>query len=341
MTPRLRYNPVMDSLTFLERTPKGKPQPLYVVPGDEDFLKRQVIAKLRRWTLGDANDDFACSIHAGEKASFADVFDELQTLPFFGERRLVIVERADTFVTKARPLLEKTVGKLPASGVLVLEVKSWPKTTKLAKLVDPAVTIECKAPATYRMPPWCVQWMTSQYGKQLSTQAAQLLVDLIGGEMGQLDQELVKLSVYVGNKPRVDVDDVDKLVGRSRGENTWKIFDAIAEGKPAQALGIVDRLFDQGEEPLRLLGAFSMQLRRLAQAARLHAQGKPLSVALEQAGVAPFAVKGAEQQVKHLGRRRLEKLYDWLLEVDLGIKGNSQLPPRTLIERLVVNLARK
>jgi DNA polymerase-3 subunit delta len=183
--------------------------------------------------------------------------------------------------------------------------------------------------------------MTGQYGKQLTAAAAQALVDLVGGDMGLLDQELNKLSVYVGAGKRVDADDVDRLVGRSRGENTWKIFDALAESKPGVALGIVDRLFDQGEEPLRLLGAFSMQLRRLAQAARLHQQGRPLGAALEAAGVAPFAVRGAELQLKHLGRRRLEQLYDWLLEADLGLKGNSQLPPRTLIERLVVRLARK
>src|SRR4051794_24877400 len=109
----------MDSLTFLESAPRGKPKPLYVVAGDEDFLKRHVIQKLRRWALGEGGDDFGCSTHAGDRATFADVFDELQTLPFFGERRLVIVERADPFVTKARPLLEKAVARLPPSGVLV------------------------------------------------------------------------------------------------------------------------------------------------------------------------------------------------------------------------------
>ena len=49
---------------------------------------------------------------------------------------------------------------------------------------------------------------------------------------------------------------------------------------------------------------------------------------------------GLEQQLRHLGRRRLDRLYDWLLEADLGLKGSSQLPPRTLLERMVVQLAR-
>jgi hypothetical protein len=46
-------------------------------------------------------------------------------------------------------------------------------------------------------------------------------------------------------------------------------------------------------------------------------------------------------QMRHLGQRRLARLYDWLLEVDLGSKGGSQLPERVLFERLIVRMARK
>src|SRR5262249_44650802 len=170
--------------------------------------------------------------------------------------------------------------------------------------------------------------------------AAELLVNLIGADMGQLDQELTKLALYVGPADRIDSGDVDKLVGCSRAENTWKIFDAIAQGQPAEALAILDRALDQGEEPIRILGAFSMQLRRLAQAARLAQMGQPLRAALEQVGVSSYNLKGCEQQLRYLGRRRIDRLYDWLLETDLGLKGSSQLPARTLLEKLVVRLAR-
>ena len=76
----------------------------------------------------------------------------------------------------------------------------------------------------------------------------------------------------------------------------------------------------------------------------VHAAGdwrERVSVALEQAGVPAFTIKAAQEQMKHLGRRRLERLYDWLLEIDQGVKGASPLPPRTQLERLVVRLARK
>jgi DNA polymerase III subunit delta len=329
----------MDSLAFLQNPAQAKMQSIYVLHGDEDFLKRQVLLALRVLVLGAEDNSFGLSAYAGDKAEFAAVHDELQTLPFLGSRRLVIVENADPFVTNFRPLLEKYAGQPAATGVLALDVKTWPSNTRLAKLVPSDGTIVCKAPTAYKLSDWCVQWAAARHGKQLTAPAARLLVDLVGAEMGQLDQELLKLAIYVGNAKRIGEEDVDKLVGSSRAENMWKIFDAIGAGQSGEALRILDRLFDQGEEPLRILGAFSAQLRRLAQVARLHEQGQPLPAAMNEAGVLPFAQRSTEQQLRHLGRGRVDQLYDWLVETDLGLKGSSQLPPRTLLERLVVRLA--
>lgn len=330
----------MDSMAFLERIDRLKLRPLYVVHGDEAFLKAEVIRAIRKRALDGEGDDLAASVHEGETAQLAEVCDELETVPFFGSRRLVLVEGADPFVSKFRAALEKKIAKLPASGVLILELKSFPSNTRLYKLIADESSIACKAPAAYRLSQWCAQWCPARHGKQISSQAASLLVDLIGPEMGQLDQEMEKLAIYIGERGRIEPMDVDKLVGQSRAENTWKIFDAIGAGEPAAALAILERLFEQGEEPMRLLGAFSMQLRRLAQAARLVVHGRPMASALERVGVPPFAIENAQKQLKHLGRLRALKLYDGLLELSVGFRGGSPLPERTQLERFIVQLAR-
>ena len=83
---------------------------------------------------------------SGAGHSLADVLDELFTLPFFSRRRLVVVEEADTFVTKHRKDLEAYVGSPSASGTLLLQVKVWTATTNLAKLVDKVgLAIDCNA----------------------------------------------------------------------------------------------------------------------------------------------------------------------------------------------------
>jgi DNA polymerase-3 subunit delta len=335
------YNAWMDAFAFIQRKPSGKPQPVYVVHGDEDFLKRQALAALRRWIAGGDEGGMGYSSYPGDKADFATIHDELRTLPFLSTSRLVVVDNADPFVTKHREALEKYVKSPAEHGVLALEVKSWPSNTRLAKAIEGAAVLVCKSLAPHKLPDWCVQWAQTNHGKQLTVPAAKLLVDLVGAEMGLLDQELAKLAIYVGDAAKIDAPDVDRLVGSSREENTFKIFDAIGNGQAGEALTILDRLFDQGEDAMAVLGAFSYQLRRLAQIARSHQQGMPVGVAMERAGVPPFAQRGCEQQLRHIGLRRANRLYDWLLETDIGMKGGSQLPPRTLLERLVVRLARK
>lgn len=331
----------MEALPFLAGVAKAKLGPLYVLHGDEAFLKRHATRAILKKALGDEADGQSISTYAGDKAIFAEVFDDLDTVPFFDPRRVVMVENADPFVTKYRSELEGRVGHLPDTGVLILDVKTWAANTRLAKMVDNAVTIVCKAPDSRELPRWCSDWCAKQYGKPITPDAARLLTELVDPEMGLLDQELLKLSIYVGDRSRIEFADVDKIVGNNRAQNIWKIFDAIGTGNSRDALAMVDRLLDQGEEPIRIVGAISFQLRKLAVAARLTSQGISLGAAIAQAGVPPFGQRAAETQIRHLGRRRLDRLFDWLMQLNLDLRGNSPLSPRTVLECFVLKLTRK
>jgi DNA polymerase-3 subunit delta len=336
----------MDALAFIEKNGNVRRQPVYVLSGDEDFLKRRVLAILVPLVVGDADPEYAVTTYAGDKADFSTVRNELDSVSFFSERRLVVVDQADPFVTEFRPQLEAYVAAPSELGVLVLDVKSFPANTKLAKAVPEAAHIVCKAPDERKLPAWlptwCVTWCQSQYGKKLTMQAAQMLVELVGPTMGVLDQELQKLKEFVGGRPTIDIKDVDELTGRSREANVFKIMDAIGDGQPATALKILAELFEEGNEPLGLLGALGYQLRRIARVARMHKQGMSMEEAMGKAGVGNWAQARAatQKQMRHLGWNRLDKIYDWLLEVDGGLKGGSPLPERLQVERLVVRLAK-
>jgi len=206
----------MDSLTFLKGAAKAKPRPIYVLHGDEHFLKRRVLAVLRTLVLGTEDDGFGLSSRDGDKANWTEIHDELETLPFLSSRRLVVIDRAEPFVTRERPRLEKYFAEPSKTGVLVLDVQSWSATTKLAKLLPETATIVCKAPAAQKLPEWCVEWCQSQHGKPITLAGARLLVDLVGSDMGLLDQEMAKLAAYVGDRVRIDSPDVDQLVA-----NNW------------------------------------------------------------------------------------------------------------------------
>lgn len=334
----------MDALQFLDKAAKPKRQPVVALVGDEDFLKRRARDKLIAAALGDADPAFAVSVYPGDKLDFSTVRNDLDTRPFLAPCRVVVVDAADKFVSDNREALERYVAKPSADGVLILDVtaKTFAPTTKLAKALPDAAKIACKAPPEAKLADWCVAWAKAAHDAKLTADAAGLLVELVGTAMGQLDQEIEKLAVAVGPKAAIKPEDVDRLVERTREANVFHILDAIGDGKPAVALGLLGRAFADGEDPMGVFARLAYQLRKLAAVGRLIGEGQTLGAAMDAAGVKNWGDVRLkfERQVRWLGRRRLDKLSEWLVELDLGLKGGNPLPERVQVERLVVRLAR-
>ena len=82
----------MDALEFVGKESKSRRQQIYVLTGDEDFLKRRVLEKLLPQLLGESDPEFAVANYPGDKAEFSTIRNELETLPFLSERRIVIVD---------------------------------------------------------------------------------------------------------------------------------------------------------------------------------------------------------------------------------------------------------
>ncbi len=106
---------------------------IYVIAGKEESLVnaecRELLEELlepehRATGLFDAD---AASVSASE------VLDELRTVPFLTDKRVVVIKDADDFISKNRQLLEKYFDNPSPTGVLVLTVSSWSAQTKLAK----------------------------------------------------------------------------------------------------------------------------------------------------------------------------------------------------------------
>ncbi|MEN6450715.1 MAG: DNA polymerase III subunit delta [Thermoguttaceae bacterium] len=335
------------ALDYLGKPEKYPPKPVCAVFGDESFLRRQVILGLRAAVLGGDEGDFSLSTFEGRGAVLRDVLDDLATLAMFGAgRRLAVVEEADPFVSRYRAELEDYVARPSATGVLVLDVNSLPSNTRLYKsIAAEGLLIDCGTPAGGRLTKWLSDWARQRQNVQLPAAAADMLVETIGPELGLLDQELAKLALLAGEDRKITPEMVKRSVGGWRTKTTWEMLDAAMDGNVPEAMLQLDRLLASGEQPVGLLGQISASLRRLAAATRLIVQAETagrrpnLRSALEQAGVRSFVLQKTERQLKLLGRHRGVQLYRWLLEADLDLKGESTMPPRLILERLIVRMA--
>jgi DNA polymerase III subunit delta len=339
----------LDALDFLARPGKHPPLAVCVLFGDESFLKRQVLSAIKLAVLSGEDAEFSASAFDGREAALRDVMDALATRVLFGGgRHLVVVGEADDFVSANRPALEDYAKQPKQASVLVLDCNSWPSTTRLYKaLAESGLQIECRFPPPARLVKWLTAWSGTQHRATLEPEAAERLAETVESDLGLYDQELAKLASLAGVDGTITAAMVEEVVGGWRAKTAWEMLDAALEGNTRAAMRQLDRLLLAGEVPIALLAQISSSLRRLAAAARIvvEAEGArratSLRQALQEAGVKPFLLGKVEPQLRTLGRARASKLYRWLLEADLALKGASSSPARSrlVLERLIVRLA--
>lgn len=332
----------MLAIDFLESPAGHKTGPVVVVYGKERFLKLEAIKEVSRAVLGPESDDLSLTRLPGPETDLKTVVDSLLTVSMWNPRQVVLVEDADEFVSAFREGLEAYLERPAKKAVLLLDVKSWPNNTRLAKkVVAIGLPLDCGELKGAPLLGWITKSCQSRHRKKIDRQAAQLLVDLAGSELGLLDQELAKLAAYVGAAPAIDTTAVERLVGGWKTETTWKMLDAVRDGQMATALELLDKLVISGEHALKLVGGINYVFRPVAKATELSRQGTSLPEALTAGGVKPFNVQAMIPYLKRIGRTRAERILTWLLAADLDLKGASALPDRIVVERLLAQLAGK
>jgi DNA polymerase III subunit delta len=332
----------MNALDWLSAVDKPVIRPVFAVYGDDSYLIRESIRAIAQALFtSDEERESGISRFPGPTSSLANVLDEVSTLPFFSRRRLVIVEEADTFVSKYRRELETYAGHTSDSGTLVLQVKQWTATTKLATLVEKVGTsINCASPRERELALWLTQFARTRHDVQLSADAARLLIELAGAEAGILAAEVEKLAVYVGETGKVELADIVMMVGAGRVETIWNTLDAATTGNARIALEHLDNLLAAGEQPTPMLAAMSANLVKLHRAGRLRATARlPLDEACRIAGIPSFAAEKTRKQHAHLGPGRVDRLPARLLKADIDLKGGSVLDPRMILEILLIELS--
>ncbi|MFM7186086.1 MAG: DNA polymerase III subunit delta [Planctomycetota bacterium] len=347
----------LDILAAPDNWVLGEPS-LVVLHGDEPFLVLHVLDLLRtRLCPDEADRTWAWrEFDGGSDLDPRDVFDEAATIPMFATAtRAAIVRSADAFVTANRDRLEGiATADRGRRGLVVLEVKSFPANTRLAKAVaKQGLAIDTSLPAKADLGGWVRSWAASRHGITLAAATAQRLIERLGGTLGQIDQALARLAAATdaaARKKPIPPEAVDDVAGSPQERTAWGMVDAAAGGDTPRALRELADLLDSGENPIGIAAQIAAVLRRLSTAARLLAlpanAGRPAGVeqALREAGVAawPKALAQAKESLQQLGPARARRLPVWLLDLDLSLKGEASrgLRARLALERLFCKMAR-
>lgn len=312
---------------------------IYVIAGKEPSLVGAACTELLDRLLEPSQRTTGLIDAEAGSVMASEVLDDLRTAPFLTDKRVVLVRNADEFVSNNRTLLEKYFDNPCPTGRLVLVVKSWMKTTKLAKKLAKAGTlISVTEPSRKELPQRIINYASDAYNKKIAFRTAQLLIELTGDDLTRLYSEIDKLALYADAHNAITPKHIESLIGHNRLFNAFAVIDAVIAANPAAAVERLRGMFTQDRSTeYTVVGAFAFHFRRMFNARALLDKGVPRRQIQSQLKI----WGNADGLFAQLGRMSLKQIGQYirqLAETDYAIK-TGRAKAQVAMEQLVLRLS--
>ena len=316
---------------------QGKPDPVYVILGDDEAEMSRLTTEISALIEDELRAFNLERMYATDKAvTPAAIVESARTFPMLGDRRVVLVLRAEKILKPRRrgKGTDEAVGEddEPAGDVAVLEeyVKEpEPRTTlvfvaadvdrtrRLYKALQKQATIvECwglkgmkdgkpDLRQVARTAELLVRQAVADAGQQIDAGAARLVAERAGTDIATLRGDVERLLLYTAGKSKIDLKDVQEVVSAETAQDDWAVTTAIQRGDTAEALRQLGLAIESGGVPYMILGQLAWFVR---------------------------------EKLSTFDPRRVPAAMDALFRTDVDLKSSGG-DPRVLLERLVVELS--
>lgn len=309
----------------------GQFEPVYLIVGEESFFYDETFNIIKGLQ---ADEDAEIMMFDLDEQPIDYVIDEADTIPFFSDKKFIIAKNASFLkaTEKGKEKIEHDLKRLeswlahPSDTAVTIFVAPYEKlderkkATKLLK--EKSVVLLAETPQNQDLAAW-IQSEASKYRKSIQPDAIDKLVEMVGSNMLQLRQEVEKMSLYLGEEPTITVHLVEQLVAKTLEHDAFKMLNAYLENRPKEALEIYHDLLRQKEEPIKLVGLLSSNIRTMSNVFYLMTKGYHPQQIAKQLKIHPYRVKlMVEQRNKPTNERLMQALYK-LADIDLQLKSVS------------------
>ncbi|WEG14212.1 DNA polymerase III subunit delta [Pullulanibacillus sp. KACC 23026] len=322
-------------------------QPVYLFYGTQSFLIKRLRKSIADQAVDPADRDFNLSVYDLTETPIEVAIEDAMTLPFLGENRVIVLENpifltGDTKKTKVEHNLDvfsEYIENPSPSTILIVEApyEKLDKRKKVVKLLESkGVVLELNQVGEKELYD-LLKSEAAQFQAVYTEAAHERLMALVGFHVAQLINEVQKLSLYVGEDGEIDTAAVDLLATRSIESNVFDMVDLIMRGKGAEAIQLLEELFKQKEEPIRLLALIMRQIRILLQTILLTKEGYSQKQIASRLKLHPYAVKIANEQGRRFDIGQLKRALVWCSDTDYAMKTGQeekQLSLQLLIHRI-------
>jgi len=324
--------------TFLDQVERGDLAPIYLLLGTESFLVQEALALLVESVLDPTTREFNLDKFYGDEADPTAVVNAALAYPVLASKRVVVLRNLDKLSESALRALLPIFEHPSDTTCLILTAEKVDKARKtLAALVGHCVTVDCSPLYERQVPAW-IDRRASCEGKQITREAADLLLAQVGSSLRDLANEIQKLLIFLGDRQSIEASDVREVVGTTRMNSIFELTGAIGNRRTLDAIRMTARMLDEGEKPTRMI---SMILRDFGIMVKIKSyqtliSSKELS---QKVGVSPFFLKEYVRQSGLFSAEMLTQGIQHLREADSNLKSGYQ-NDRTIMELLVYRLCR-
>ena len=315
---------------------RGESRPIYLLYGDEGYLIERAREEIVAALLPSQCRELNFNSYDAEQAPPSEIINACNPLPCMAQRRIVLVKGLHRYSQGDLKSLVPYLHSPASTTTLIFIAEAMPKDfVKEAK--DGAFHL--KRPSQGETPHW-IHSIARELGKEIAPDAVVFLHEAIGGDLQGLRNELMKVSLYIGDRKRIEVQDVERVVSEVRANSIFELTKALGERDSKKAFQVLSTIWESGEPPLKILGMISRQFRHLLMTKEILSHGGGTTEVRNQVGTAnPYYLKELAAQAKGFSQQALQKALRNLWETDLSLK-RSPLPKRLILEALIIKLCK-
>lgn len=312
-------------------------QRVYCLYGEEDYLKRSYKNRLIKAIAGD--DTMNVNRFTEKEAEIPAVIEAAETMPFFADYRLVVIENSGLFKREADRLVDY-LDHVPESTVILFVEDQMDKRSRLYKKVNAVgCAVELGKQSEKELQTWVLR-ILKQEGKQISGHAMELFLEMAGDSMENIRTELEKLISYVGERDSILPEDVQAICTPQISGQIFDMIGAVAARRQQEALRLYYELLTAKEPPMRILFLIARQFNQLLQIKEAAAKTRDKAAIGKACGLSPYVAGKMMGLTGNFSKETLLSYLKQCVQTEEDVK-TGRISDRLAVELLIVQFSQR
>ena len=321
--------------TIVAHIKEGKFSPVYLLYGQEDYLRLLYRDKLREAILP-PEDTMNYSYFEGKDIDLGEVESIADTVPFFSEQRLILIENSGLF--KKQNDFADYLKTMPDTTKIIFVEAEVDKRNKLFKAVKKlGMVAELNGLPEKDLKVWAAAYLKKN-GKNITEQNLLYFFQKVGVDMKSLENEMDKLIAYSMDETIITREMLDEVCVEQTEGKIFQMIDAIGMKDQDQALRLYYDLLEVREKPMSILFLIIRHFTILNQLKDLSRLGLAAGEVASKVGIPPFTVRKYQSQVKNFKGKEIIRNLERCAQVEQEIK-TGLLLDQIGVELLIVEFS--